>query len=117
MVDHEDLPGVVRAAAPLTDVDPWQMSLLPAHPRALYRAVVQRVVRAVDAVHATSPVLRRSLARASPSPPPGGRGARRVVLVVIGIVQPVLPPAVLALAGHVDSTRAPPPPGAVVALG
>ena len=40
-----------------------------------------------------------------------------VVLVVIGIVQPVLPPAVLALAGHVDSTRAPPPPGAVVALG
>ena len=45
MVDHEDLPGVVRAAAPLTDVDPWQMTLLPAHPRALYRAVVQRMVR------------------------------------------------------------------------
>ena len=65
-----------------------------------------RVVRAVDAVHATSPVLRPSLARASPSQPPGGRGARRVVLVVIGIVQPVLPPAVLALAGHVDA-RAP----------
>lgn len=45
MVPHEDLPGIVRAAAPLTDVDPWQMPLLPAHPRALYRAVVQRMLR------------------------------------------------------------------------
>lgn len=45
MVAHEELPGIVRAAAPLTDVDPWQMTLLPAHPRALYRAVVQRAIR------------------------------------------------------------------------
>jgi putative membrane protein len=45
MVAHEELPGIVRAAAPLTDVDPWTMALLPAHPRALYRAVVQRAVR------------------------------------------------------------------------
>lgn len=45
MVPHEELPGIVRAAAPLTDVDPWRMPLLPAHPRALYRQVVQRGVR------------------------------------------------------------------------
>ena len=45
MVEHEELPGIVRAAAPLTDVDPWNMTLMPAHPRALYRAVVQRLLR------------------------------------------------------------------------
>ncbi len=42
MVDREALPAVVRAASPLVDVDAWAMPLHPAHPRALYRATVQR---------------------------------------------------------------------------
>lgn len=40
MVDRTELAGVVRAAIPQTEVDPWRDRLAPAHPRALWRMVI-----------------------------------------------------------------------------
>ena len=40
MVDREELPGLTQVALPGLDVNPWQVALNPAHPRALYRMMV-----------------------------------------------------------------------------
>lgn len=40
MVDREELPALAQVALPGLDVDPWAVTLNPAHPRALYRMMV-----------------------------------------------------------------------------
>ena len=45
MVERDDLRRICTATSPGAGVDPWSMSLKPAHPRALYRAVFGRAVR------------------------------------------------------------------------
>ncbi|MFT5584474.1 MAG: putative membrane protein [Cognaticolwellia sp.] len=40
MVDRDELPGLTQIALPGLDVNPWQVTLNPAHPRALYRMMV-----------------------------------------------------------------------------
>lgn len=47
MVPREELGDLTRRAIPRLDVDPWQASLLPPHPRALYRGVVHRLAGAL----------------------------------------------------------------------
>lgn len=45
MVERTQLMDVVRKAAPRLQTDPWTEKLEPAHPRALYRAGIGRLVR------------------------------------------------------------------------
>jgi uncharacterized membrane protein YdbT with pleckstrin-like domain len=47
MVPRERLAELVAAALPKAEVDPWQTPLKPAHPRALYRAMLARTLRAL----------------------------------------------------------------------
>ena len=45
MVDQEELGAIVQHATPIVAVDPWTVPLLPAHPRALYRGIIARLIR------------------------------------------------------------------------
>jgi len=45
MVTHDELPTIFQRAVPVADTDPWQATLLPAHPRALWRAVLAGLAR------------------------------------------------------------------------
>ena len=45
MVEKDALPGVLGAVLPSAGVDPWAVELQPAAPRALYRAIVSRLIR------------------------------------------------------------------------
>ena len=45
MVEYPHLGEVAGAAVPHADIDPWNTTLKPAHPRSLYRAIVGATVR------------------------------------------------------------------------
>jgi len=45
MVDRVELAGVVKAAIPATQIDPWRDRLAPAHPRALWRMIFAGLVK------------------------------------------------------------------------
>jgi putative membrane protein len=47
MVEYPDLGRVAATAVPHIDIDPWNTPLRPAHPRALYRAIVGASIRAL----------------------------------------------------------------------
>ncbi len=47
MVPQVSLGALVRQASPAIEIDPWSVPLQPAHPRALYRAIIGRLGRAV----------------------------------------------------------------------
>ena len=45
MVERAELPAVLHAVLPRVGADPWSTPLKPAAPRALYRAIIRRVIR------------------------------------------------------------------------
>ncbi len=45
MVEQESLGALVRQVTPAIEVDPWAVTLNPAHPRALYRGIIGAVLR------------------------------------------------------------------------
>jgi putative membrane protein len=47
MVEGSQLSRVARAAVPRAEVDPWSQKLQPAHPRALYRALLASTIQAL----------------------------------------------------------------------
>ena len=46
MIEQESLGALVQQISPAIEVDPWSVPLNPAHPRALYRATIRRLIRA-----------------------------------------------------------------------
>ena len=47
MVPQDQLGRLVAEAAPVAETDPWAVALRPAHPRALYRAVLGSLIQAL----------------------------------------------------------------------
>ena len=45
MADRDDLGTLVQQVSPAIEVDPWSTPLHPAHPRALYRGIIERMMR------------------------------------------------------------------------
>jgi len=45
MVEREQFSTLLSAAAPQVDIDPWVEKLKPAHPRALYRNALRRIIK------------------------------------------------------------------------